>query len=144
MDFEIKEIKYGSLEYHLEVHLRSKILRQPLGLSFSPSDLSKDENDLHLGAFSDGLLLGCLILSRYDEKTMKMRQVAIRTDLQGRGVGRSLVQASEIKCREQRILEITLNARVDAITFYIKLGYKVYGELFQEVTLPHQKMRKSL
>lgn len=144
MDIEIREITYGSAEYQLELALRTKVLREPLGLKFKPEDLAREKDDFHLGVFSGGKLLGCLILTRLSENTMKMRQVAVDPSTQGVGIGKKLVQASEEKCRELGISTLELSARDTAVSFYLGLGYEVYGEPFEEVTIPHRRMRKVL
>lgn len=142
MTIEIIEIQHGSPEYALEVTLRNKILRQPLGLHFSHDELAKECTDIHLGAFSGTVLIGCLLLRRLDEHTIKMRQVAVDDSVQGRGVGRLLVAAGEERARALGFTAIELSARETAVAFYLKLGYEVCGGPFTEVTLPHRKMRK--
>ncbi|QDK45760.1 GNAT family N-acetyltransferase [Bdellovibrio sp. ZAP7] len=141
---EVKEIKYASSEYQLEVNLRHEVLRKPLGLKFSQEDLRAEKDDVHLGAFRGKALFGCLLLRKVSDTVVKMRQVAVDPHAQGTGVGRILVEASEAKARELRYKEIELNARETAVPFYLKLGYEVVGETFGEVGLPHKKMRKSL
>jgi predicted GNAT family N-acyltransferase len=39
---------------------------------------------------------------------------------------------------------VYLHARVVAIDFYKKLGYDLFGELFEEVKIPHRHMHKFL
>jgi predicted GNAT family N-acyltransferase len=144
MKIEIKEITYGSAEYAAEIALRRKILRVPLGLEFTSDELAADTHDRHIGAFRDGELAGCLILSAVDAKIAKMRQVAVDESLQGTGVGRLLVEACEAKARAAGATEIQLNARESAVSFYLKLGYAVTAGPFTEVTVPHFKMSKRL
>ena len=144
MKLEIKQIQFNSPEYFLEVQLRSKILREPLGLKFSPQELNRDASDIHLCAFSEGKLVGCLILSPQPDKVLKMRQVAVDSSAQGLGVGGALVKASEDISLKMGLSEIHLNARETAVKFYLSQGYEIYGEPFEEVTIPHRKMRKTL
>lgn len=144
MEIEIRKIIYGSSEYDLEVQLRFKVLREPLGRHFLPEELSREVDDIHLGAFSGLNLLGCLFLSPQDSKLIKMRQVAVDFNSQGLGIGRRLIEYAEEKSKQLGYGEIILNARQSAIPFYLKLGYEPYGELIEEVSLPHQKMRKRL
>ncbi len=144
MTIEILEIQHGSPEYGLEVTLRNKILRQPLGLHFSSDELAKECFDIHLGAFLGPAMVGCLLLRRVNAHTAKMRQVAIDVSAQGRGIGRRLVATAEERARAMGYTVIELNARATAIAFYSKLGYEVCGEPFTELTLAHQKMRKIL
>ena len=74
----------------------------------------------------------------------KMRQVAVGAEWQGRGVGRKLVEASEMLARFLHISKIELNARATAIPFYSKLSYTKIGEPFVEVGIEHLKMEKLL
>lgn len=144
VEIEIREIMYGSLEYHQEIRLRSKILREPLGLQFRPDELAGENKDIHLGAFSGTTLLGCLLLSPQANNTMRVRQVAVDANTQGRGIGRKLVEYSEQKASSLGFTELYLKARLTAVPFYLKLGYSFYDEPFEEVTIPHRKMRKTI
>lgn len=146
MKIIIKEIKHNSPEYKFEIEVRSKILREPLGLKFISEDFANEEHEIHLGAFqeTDDKLIGCLILKNIDASIFKMRQVAISSSMQGSGVGKLLVYASEKKARELGGREIQLNARETAIPFYLKLGYQIVSEPFVEVGIIHQKMKKEI
>lgn len=141
---EVRPISVGTAEYRQELDLRMKILRAPLGLTFSAEDLEKEKNDHHLGAWQNGALAGCLVLTPLSATTIKMRQVAVDTALQGTGVGRALVEASERRAKELGHSLLELNARDTAVPFYLRLGYQVVGEPFTEVTIPHRKMQKRL
>ena len=141
---EVRRVEYGSLDYSKTVELRSEVLRKPLGLTFTPEFLAQDAADFHFAAFKDERLLGCLILHPSDQKSMKMRQVAVSSESQGLGVGRTLVEASEAFAREKNFKQMLLNARDTAVKFYLNLGYEVVGDTFIEVGIPHNLMRKSL
>lgn len=144
MDIRILEIQFSSPEYQRELALRTKILRAPLGLSFSPEALALEFKDIHLGAFTGEQLVGCLLLTPLKEGRVQMRQVAVEEELQGRGIGKILVETAEKLAREQGFTEMILHARESAVPFYRKAKYEVFGEQFIEVTLPHWEMRKSL
>jgi predicted GNAT family N-acyltransferase len=141
----ILNIEFATPEYDQTVQLRDKILRKPLGLYFSEEQLATEFADFHLAAFTnDWVLRGCLVLTPQDEKTLKMRQVAVDESVQKMGVGRQLVDASEALARQQGFRTIELNARETAVPFYLKLNYKIVGEQFEEVGIPHVKMKKIL
>lgn len=141
---QVRLVEHGSEEYEATIRLRDRVLRAPLGLSFTPEQLAAEAADLHLACFLDGDLAGCLVLTPKDGETVKMRQVAVSPALQGRGIGRALVEASEAVARERGWREMTLHARQTAVPFYLVLGYEVVGEPFEEVTVPHRAMRKAL
>jgi predicted GNAT family N-acyltransferase len=131
---------FGSSEQLQAVELRRDVLRTPLGLDFTPEELAAEQDDLHLVAL-DPDVVACLVLTRVDEVRMKMRQVAVDPHRQGGGVGSQLVRFSEEVARERGYREMVLNARETAVPFYLRLGYRQVGERFEEVTIPHFKMR---
>jgi GNAT superfamily N-acetyltransferase len=140
----LKLIDHGSPEYRQMVQLRNDILRKPLGLSFSEEELEKEKEDILIGAFEDDRLLGCCMLINTEPGSVRLRQMAVHKNLQGKGIGRALMQFAENIARDRGYRRITMHARKSATGFYEKLGYTVYGDEFQEVTLPHVVMEKQL
>ena len=141
----VLEIEFATPEYDQTVQLRDKILRKPLGLAFSEEQLTEEFSDVHLAAFtSDWILRGCLVLTPKEDKTLKMRQVAVDEAVQKMGVGRQLVTASEAFARRNGFDTMELNARDTAVPFYEKLAYTVVGEPFEEVGIVHFKMIKNM
>jgi predicted GNAT family N-acyltransferase len=141
----ILNIEFATPEYDETVQLRDKILRRPLGLAFSEEQLAEEYADFHLAAYTnDWLLRGCLVLTPKDDKTLKMRQVAVDEAVQKTGVGQQLVAASEALGRVRGYDIMELNARETAVPFYQKLNYSIVGERFEEVGIPHFKMTKKL
>jgi predicted GNAT family N-acyltransferase len=143
-DLLIQLIHHGSQPYEETVALRDDVLRKPLGLSFTPEGLATEASDYHVACYRDGRLAGCLILTPAAGNSLKMRQVAVAEGLQGQGIGTAMVAFSERFARERNISEITMHARESAVPFYERLGYELFGERFEEVTIPHWKMRKRL
>lgn len=142
---QIIKIEFGTPEYDEAVQLRYEVLRKPLGLVFAPEQLAAEYSDYHLAAFTaDGLLVGYLNLTPLDDRTIKMRQVAVAPGQQGRGIGNALVAASEDLARRLGFRSMTLHARETAVPFYLRAGYSVAGDRFEEVTIPHFKMEKQL
>jgi predicted GNAT family N-acyltransferase len=136
------EIPHGSAEYAQAVALRDEILRRPLGLTFTPEELRDEKDSFHLVCRIDGMLAACLVLKPLNGEHIRMRQLAVRRDLQGRGIGRTLVRYSESFAGNRGYTEMHLHARETAAEFYLKLGYEVNGDRFTEVTIPHFSMRK--
>lgn len=140
----IRLVPHGSAEYEETVALRDDILRRPLGLQFTSEGLGAEIEDLHLACYLEEDLVGCLILTPAGSTTVKMRQVAVAEEMQGKGIGRAMVTRSEEIALEHGFTEMVLNARDTAVPFYENLGYERIGEQFEEVTIPHWKMRKEL
>jgi predicted GNAT family N-acyltransferase len=140
----LKIIDHGTPEYEEMVRLRNEILRKPLGLSFSPEELEKEKDNLLMAAYEDDQMLGCCMLIEEGPKTVRLRQMAVMNDLQGKGVGRALMQFAENLARDRGYRKITMHARKNAEGFYGKMGYRKVGEEFEEITIPHIIMEKDL
>ena len=139
-----KVIAYGSAEQLQSVELRRKILRKPLGLDFTKEDLIDDDKQIHIGCFSGDLLIGILLLVNKKDSELKMRQVAVDDKVQGLGIGKTMVNFSEQWAVKNGFRIIILNARETAVPFYLKAGYAVKSDKFNEVGIPHFLMRKEL
>ncbi|NDC76607.1 MAG: GNAT family N-acetyltransferase [Chitinophagia bacterium] len=140
----LRIIDHGSREYDQMVALRMDVLRKPLGLSFSPEELEGERADILLGAFDEDHLLACCLLTRQDATTCRLRQMAVVNSLQGRGLGASLLYFAENVARDRGFRELVMHARMTAVGFYEKQGYRTSGQTFEEVTIPHLLMRKPL
>ena len=139
------EIAYSTPEYDACVRLRTDILRKPIGLEFTVEQLSEEWSDTHLACFdARENIVGCLILSKKDKKTLKMRQVAVAENVQKKGIGQQLVAFSEKWARQNDFEKMVLNARESAVPFYLKMNYQKIGERFLEVGIPHFSMEKKL
>ena len=134
-----------SAQYALTVALRHEVLRIPLGLAFTLDQLASESGSHHLAAFDEeGHILGCLMLTPHGEGEVQMRQVAVKPEMQGTGLGRALVEEAERRARELGFTRMMLHARDVAIDFYARLGYGREGDLFTEVGITHQQMAKPL
>jgi ribosomal protein S18 acetylase RimI-like enzyme len=139
-----REYAFGSADYRAAVYLREAVLRQPLGLTLTPADFAGEDTSFHLGCFAEGKLVGTLILFPLDARVLKMRQVAVAPQWQGRGVGTKLVAFAESFAAARGFTTIIAHARGTARSFYRKLGYREEGELFPEQGIPHIAIRKNL
>jgi ribosomal protein S18 acetylase RimI-like enzyme len=107
---------------------------------------------LHVGARDDaGRLVG--VASVYEEAppeeaapfTWRVRGVAVTTEWRRTGVGRSLMQACEAHAARRGGALVWCNARVTAIAFYERLGYRSLGGVFDVPGVgPHVRMQRRL
>ena len=126
------------------VKLRDDILRKPLGMTFSPDELEGEKQNLLMAAYEDDTMLGCCMLVEEGPQTVRLRQMAVLNDLQGKGIGKALMQFAENLARDRGYKKITMHARDNALGFYEKMGYRKRGEPFEEITIPHFVMEKEL
>ncbi|CAN5446098.1 GNAT family N-acetyltransferase [soil metagenome] len=140
----VKIIDHGTKQYKQMIDLRYQILRKPLGLSFTQQEMEEEKNNIHVGCFDDERLEGCCMLVPVDNFTIQLRQMAVLSGLQGKGIGKVLMQFAENISRDQGYKKIIMHARKTAVGFYEKSGYSKTGNEFLEVTIPHFVMEKSL
>ena len=127
------------------IRLRYEVLRRPLGIGFRAADLAAEYSDFHLGYYdAQAILRGILVLTPISGTVLKMRQVAVDTAFQRQSIGNQLVAFSEVFAKSKGFNQIVLHARDTAVPFYEKLNYTVFGEPFEEVTIPHRAMEKFL
>jgi predicted GNAT family N-acyltransferase len=138
------EIKHGSESYDLMTELRRDILRRPLGLDFSKEELMREKEDIFLAAFIAHEIVACCILSNPVKETIKLRQMAVKQHAQKQGIGASLLRFAETTAQAKGFSSIRLNARLSAQNFYAKYGYQSFGDIFEEVGIPHIQMIKEL
>lgn len=140
----LKIIDHGTPEYRQMVKLRDDILRKPLGLCFTAEELETEKDNMLIAAFEDDRILGCCMLLEEQPGVIRLRQMAVLNDLQGKGIGRALMNFAENLARDSGYSVLRMHARVNAVGFYEKVGYKIKGEPFIEVTIPHYVMEKIL
>lgn len=140
----LKIIDHGTKEYQQMVKLREDVLRRPLGFTFTPEELESEKDNMLIAAFEDDRILGCCMLVEEEPGLIRLRQMAVLNDLQGKGIGRALMQFAENIARDHGYKTIMMHARKHAIGFYEKMGYKTRGNEFTEITIPHFAMEKQL
>ena len=143
-DMEHKIINYGSADYKKMILLRTKVLRIPLGLTYSAEDLARDKTDILLASFEGEEIIGCCILTKVDNENLQLRQMAVLDSFQQKGIGSNLIQFAEKIAKEKFTKTIILHARKVVAEFYLKNGYSIEGDEFVEVNIPHYQMRKKL
>jgi predicted GNAT family N-acyltransferase len=145
MSIIIQEIAFGTPLYESSKELREKVLRRPLQLELSHTDLQGEEGQIHIAVVQNSTnVLGTVLLKPLNENDVKLRQMAVDNSLQGQGYGRALIEFAECLAAQRHFKRIEMHARLSALNFYKKLGYGIVGESFIEVTVPTIQMVKNL
>lgn len=76
------------------------------------------------------------------DPTGKIGRVAVLPQYRGSGVGAAIVRRLVELAEGQDLAEVHLNAQVDALGFYERLGFRAEGPEFDEVGIPHRRMRR--
>lgn len=141
---KIRLIETGTPAYEAMVELRMNVLLQPVGIPKSYINPEKEKNDLLVAAFEDKQLIGCCILTKIAADTLQLRQMAVDTMKQKKGVGAELIGFAEKLAKEKGFKILVLHARDNVLEFYKKSGYQITGDPFIEVGIGHYKMEKQL
>ena len=113
----LKIIDHGSYEYRQMVKLRDDVLRKPLGLGFTPEELEEEKGNMLIGAFEEDDILACCMLVEENPTTVRLRQMAVLNDLQGKGIGRALMTFAENIARDRGYKILSMHARKNATGF---------------------------
>ncbi|MCB5188935.1 GNAT family N-acetyltransferase [Methylobacillus caricis] len=138
------EIEFGSGLYQASLDLRQLVLRTPLGLILSETDLAGEEAQWHWGLEQDHVLQACVVIKPQHKPVAKLRQMAVAPSLQGCGFGRQLLMQAIACLGERGFTELTLDARQTAVSFYRRAGFVEQGQYFLQVGIPHIAMSKRI
>jgi predicted GNAT family N-acyltransferase len=78
------------------------------------------------------------------EPTGKIGRVAVLPQYRGTGAGVAVMRRLMDLAAERGFNEVYLNAQVSAAGFYERLGFRAEGPEFDEVGIPHQRMRRAV
>ncbi|NPC74359.1 MULTISPECIES: GNAT family N-acetyltransferase [Corallococcus] len=130
--------------YAGELELRFRVLREPLGHAREDVKFPFEDASLHLVAHANGDVLGCVLFHPEDAHGGRLFQMAVSPSLQKKGLGAQLVRALEEELRTRGFRHVHLHARAPVVPFYERLGYAPYGELYEEVGIPHRNMQRDI
>jgi predicted GNAT family N-acyltransferase len=74
----------------------------------------------------------------------KVGRVAVLATARGTGVGTALMEKLHELARSRGMAAVWCNAQVSAVPFYLRLGYRVVGERFEEAGIEHVRMEREL
>jgi predicted GNAT family N-acyltransferase len=142
---KLKQVTFGSSEHWQAIQLRNECLRKPIGFPFL-TDFPEEESDwLHFVSLNqDDKVLACVVAIHQGNRETRLRQMAVRHDVQRQGIGRELLFFAEKELGQAGIKKIIVHARANAAGFYSKCGYQKVGNEFIEVSIPHFKLNKIL
>lgn len=144
MNYTIKSPETES-EWKNYYNFRWEMLRKPIGMSKQTvkDDLEKESYHLMVVNKKDEVI-GSGRLHFNNKKEGQIRYMAVSDSIQRKGLGTSIVLELEIMAKEKGAQEMVLNARENAINFYLSLGYKEIEPYQSDTGIPHTTMSKEL
>ena len=133
------------LEWDKYFNFRWEMLRKPLGMSKETLKDELEDESYHLIAVDKQKeIIGSGRLHFNNNKEGQIRYMAVSNTIQRKGLGSAIVSELETIAREKGIQEMVLNARENAISFYLSMGYKETGPYKSDTGIPHITMCKKL
>ncbi len=124
--------------------LRYRIFVEEKGV---PVDLERDPDDqiaLHVLVRDQSEPVAVARLAPSQEFGVMIGRMAVVEEHRRRGIGQLLVRKLENQARRQGHRQIVVDAPLDVIEFYHRLGYRAFGDLFRDAGILHRRMRKRL
>ena len=132
-------------EWERYLLFRWEMLRKPLGMSMDSLADSIEEESFHLmGIDKEGNVIasGRVHFNTSDEA--QIRYMAVDDNFKRQGIGSEIVTELEKYALSKKAVTITLNARENAISFYLSLGYSEVCPYQSDTGIPHKTMKKDL
>lgn len=105
-------------------------------------EIDQYENDAtHFVLYDDTIAVGAgrfRVIDGYG----KVERICILPSHRKSGTGTALMNKIEEFAKEKGIKTLKLNAQIQAISFYTKLGYEIVSEEFLDAGIPHKSMKK--
>ncbi|MEH2294389.1 GNAT family N-acetyltransferase [Nostoc sp.] len=123
--------------------IRIAVFQEEQGVDPALEFDGKDEISEHLIAYLNEEVVGTTRIRYLDEKTAKIERLAVLSTARGQGIGKKImIKALEI-IANKNIPEVVIHAQEYVKDLYKKLDFVEDGEIFEEASIPHVKMRKS-
>ena len=132
-------------EWERYLLFRWEILRKPLGMSKdSLADELEDESYHLMGIDEENNVIASGRVHFNSRQEAQIRYMAVDDKFKRQGVGTEIVLKLERYALKNGALKMVLNARENAISFYLSLGYKELGPYQSDTGIPHKVMEKNL
>ena len=103
-----------------------------------------DNKSIHIIVYIDDKPVATARMFLEDEKTYHIGRLAVLKDYRSQHVGSFILKTFEEKAKELGGTLMRLGSQYDKTEFYIKNGYKKFGDIFDDAGYPHIMMIKEL
>ncbi len=145
--WRIRGVEHPSPLLEGAVELRYRVLHEPFGVARDDDWNDGDPSSSHVVATVEDEVVGyARVIADPSARSAQVRQVAVRREWERRGIGTALMGAALRRAIELGMTHVWLNARLTAVPFYEKLGFRVTSAVFRSprTYLPHVRMDRAL
>lgn len=130
-------------EFQIAYKIRVEVFVREQGV---PLDMELDEWDKeakHILLYQDNLPVACgrIVIQ---EKQATIGRIAVLKKYRNHKYGKQICEKLIAIAKENQVETIILHAQCYAVGFYKKLGFKEYGNVFEEAGINHREMRLPL
>ena len=124
---------------------RWELLRKPLGMSKESLEDDLEDSSYHLmGIDDENNVIASGRVHFNDNNQAQIRYMAVKDGYKRKGIGSEIVIKLEDYASSKGAKKMVLNARENALSFYLSLGYSEKGPYQSDTGIPHSKMEKDL
>ena len=124
--------------------IRRQVFQIEQGINSELDFDGKDDNSEHAIAYFEDKAVGTMRIRHISGDTVKFERLAVLKEYRKNGVGSEIMNYTIEYLRDKGIKDIILDSQVHAKNFYEQLGFKQEREAFEEVGIPHVKMKIEL
>ena len=134
-------MKIASLTLEEILPIRHRVLWPDKPISFCR--VPEDKQGSHYGVRLNGSVV-CVASLYTEHGQARLRKFATVEEHQGRGIGSAMLKHLIQESRNLGLSVFWLDAREEAINFYLKFGFVIDSERFYKSGMPYFKMSKPL
>lgn len=140
MDFTIHPVTWHDAEPLLRA-VREAVFMREQGVSAELEWDGLDEGSHHVLALSNtGQAIGCGRI----QPNAHIGRIAVMPEWRGKKVGTAILEGLLAYAASLHYPEVDVDAQVQALPFYQRLGFAEEGDVFMDANIPHRKMRLKL
>jgi predicted GNAT family N-acyltransferase len=126
-------------DQHQLMSVRRRVFVEEQGIPESEEMDELDPSCRHALAFAAG---GELAGTGRLAPSGKIGRIAVLPIYRHRGIGAAIVVHLVNQATELGLPQVYLHAQADSVGFYERLGFRAEGPIFDEVGIPHRRMRR--
>lgn len=136
------KLNYGKVDFTDSKMIRQTVFVNEQGFENEFDDI--DDYAYHLVLYLDNHPVATARMYCKDQATMILGRIAVLKKYRKYGLGTKLVQRLEKEAQKLKFSTVKLSAQQQAMSFYQKLGYKSFGDIYYDEWCPHITMVKNI
>ena len=142
----VELIQPHSTEYHRACQLRYELFFAEHNLPWDVVFNQCQANDFHAAISIEDRLVAYGQLVPQCDRIYQICQMVVEPSYQRQNLGRKILSFLIEIAKQEGAIALTLNARLTAVGFYQKLGFKTFGTPFPSITtgIPHIAMNRKM